>query len=79
MCAKGLWQVFDVELVLSAEEETVHVKQEESAMQCCYPIFGDVSPGYDSRWRHPDACQYKTILVADVLMVECRANFGLLL
>jgi len=35
------------------------------------------SPGYDSRircWRHLDACQYKTILVANVPRVKCQEH-----
>ena len=73
---KSPWQVTGVELALSEGEVTVHVEQEEGAVQCC-PTCGEVSPGYDShrrRWRHLDTCQYRTILAADVPRVKCKEH-----
>lgn len=70
------WQVANVELRVSEEEVVVHVEQKEGTRSCC-PTCGKESPGYDSRtrrWRHLDTCQYKTILVADVSRVECKAH-----
>lgn len=70
------WQVANVELRVSEEEVVVHVEQKEGTRSCC-PTCGKESPGYDSRprrWRHLDTCQYKTILVADVPRVECKAH-----
>ena len=73
---KSPWRVSSVELALSEGEVTVYVEQEGGIAQCC-PTCGEVSPGYDSRrrrWRHLDTCQYKTILVADVPRVKCKAH-----
>lgn len=70
------WQVSGVELDVSAREVTVEVDLVSGAKRCC-PICGEASPGYDSRrrrWRHLDTCQYKTILVANVPRVKCKAH-----
>jgi transposase len=67
------WKVADVELSVVAGEVKVFVEQEAGAEQCC-PKCGAVCPEYDRcrrAWRHLDACQFKTILVADVSRVKC--------
>jgi len=70
------WQVTSVELSSSEGAVTVNVEQKREAINAC-PVCGETSPGYDSRrrrWRHLDTCQYKTILVADVPRVKCKAH-----
>lgn len=70
------WQVADVELTLSAGEVRVYVEQERGEELTC-PVCGAPSAGYDKRrreWRHLDTCQYKTILVADVPRIQCKAH-----
>ncbi len=60
---KSPWQVSDVEVDMRQGEVTVHVERE--------------APGYDTRpcrWRHLDTCQYRAILRADVLRVNCSEH-----
>jgi transposase len=61
------WRVADVELSVSAGEVKVVVEQEAGSERRC-PNCGAVCSEYDQRrrkWRHPDTCQFKTILVAE--------------
>lgn len=44
-------------------------------LQC--PECGQTVPGYDTRkrkWRHLDTCQLRTILIADVPMINCSEH-----
>lgn len=70
------WQVTEVELKSAENEVIVHVMPKAGSSHCC-PTCGEDSAGYDSRprrWRHLDTCQYKTILIAEVPRVSCKAH-----
>ncbi len=61
----------DVRLDVPAGKVEVVV---EHRGQACCPQCGKACPGYDvrqRRWRHLGTCQLQTVLVADVLRVEC--------
>lgn len=64
-----------VDVSLADSQVEVHVKHNGSKLRCLQ--FNKVCPGYDNhprRWRHLDTCQPKTVLVADVLGVECSEH-----
>ncbi|MBU3727761.1 MAG: ISL3 family transposase [Phycisphaerales bacterium] len=68
------WHVTDVRLDVPAG--TVEVIVEHRGDACC-PKCGKPCPGYDTRlrrWRQLDTCQLQTLLVADVLGVECEEH-----
>ena len=70
------WQVVDVELLSDAGEVKVYVETLPEVVLTC-PTCGEACAGYDKRqrqWRHLDTCQYKTILIADVPRIECKAH-----
>jgi len=70
------WQVTAVELNAAEHEVIVQVTPKAGSTHAC-PTCDEVSPGYDTRsrrWRHLDTCQYKTILVAEVPRVSCKAH-----
>lgn len=65
------WHVHDIELRLEEGEVHVRLAPEAAAHEC--PRCGVAAPGYDTRerrWRHLDACQYRTIVIADVPCVH---------
>lgn len=70
------WEVRDVKLDLKAGEVRVLVAAKlHASLQC--PECKKPCPGYDSRqrsWRHLDTCQFRTILVADVVRIECAEH-----
>ncbi len=73
---RSLWFVRDVELRLQAGEVLVLLDRELSGVLTC-PVCGEVAPGYDAcrrRWRHLDACQYRTVIEAEIPRVECAVH-----
>jgi transposase len=70
------WCVSDVELDESGREVRVYVELSKTAKASC-PECAEPSSIYDyreRRWRHLDTCQYRTILVAQVPRVQCKAH-----
>lgn len=73
---KDPWIVKDV--ILDRKEKTVVVQLEltDKAVGIC-PCCNKTSPGYDhrvQRWRHLDTCQYRTIIEAKVLRINCEKD-----
>lgn len=67
------WRVTDVDLSVREDEVKVYVAAKAGMRHCC-PHCGKRCAGYDRRerrWRHLDTCQFKTILIADVVRVAC--------
>ena len=67
------WKVIDVVLSVESGEVRVFIEQRSGTVHQC-PKCGVECPGYDRRqrsWRHLDACQLKTILVAEVPRISC--------
>jgi len=51
---------------------TVHLEPDPDCMLSC-PLRSKATPSYDTRrhrLRHPDTCQYRTVLVTDVPCAE---------
>ncbi|WP_202617485.1 transposase family protein [Roseimaritima sediminicola] len=71
------WTVTEVQLNHEAEEVRVRVEHPRGTKFCC-PECGDECPLHDHaderRWRHPDSCQFKTVLIAAPPRVKCPAH-----
>src|SRR5260370_1910266 len=69
------WQVELVELKLESGQILIRVEGSSAALLC--PESGERCPAYDSderRWRHLDARQYRTILIAEVPRGRCEEH-----
>ncbi len=67
------WQIVSVEVCDAAKIVRVHVGRRADANLHC-PLCGAVGTIYDHRsreWRHLDACEYRTRLVAEVPRMRC--------
>lgn len=69
------WKVVSVNVSIADDDVEVVVEHAGTRQSC--PKCGKSCPGYDRRlrrWRHLDACQLKTLLVADVPRVSCAEH-----
>jgi transposase len=70
------WKITDVDVNREEKKVVIHIELTDKAIGAC-PKCNEACHGYDhriQRWRHLDTCQYRTIIEAKVLRINCETH-----